>query len=72
MVNDMPHVVITTPLACILGILLWSNYLDNKREGYIKEQSNLKGKMDEQEKIIRETINPALYNTFRRIILKDE
>ena len=28
--------------------------------------------MDEQEKLIRETINPALYNTFRRIILKDE
>ena len=65
----MPHLTITMPLSFILGLYLWQARLGQKREKYLKEQHSLKPKMREQEKLLRETIDPKLYDTFRRIIL---
>lgn len=70
--KEMPHLVITTPLVIVFALYLWTQRLSGRRESLIKEQSNLKPLMVEQEKLLRETIDPKLYDTFRRIILQDE
>ena len=67
----MPHLVITLPLVIILALYLWQRRLLHHRESLLKEQASLKPKIKSQEIMLRETIDPTLYETFRKLFLKE-
>ena len=71
-VQEMPHLTVTIPLVIITLLYLWSQKLEGRRERLICERGDLKPKMREQEKLLRETIDPKLYDTFKRMVMQDE
>ena len=68
----MPHLVITLPLVITLILYLWTQKLLNHRETLLNEQNNLKPQIQAQEILLRETIDPALYETFRNLFIKEK
>ena len=64
--------VITLPLVITLILYLWTQKLLNHRETLLNEQNNLKPQIQAQEILLRETIDPSLYETFRNLFIKEK
>ena len=71
-VQEMPHFTITLPLAIMVSLYLLHHRLAKRVQRYKAEHANLKPQMREQEKLLRDTVDPQLYETFKRIILREE
>ena len=71
-VSEVPQYSITLPIAAFLGTHWFEGRYDKSIKKLEKKKTNLSDKMKDTEKLLVDRLDPEIYKTLKRIVMKEE
>ena len=71
-VSEIPQYSITLPIAAYLGLHWYESSLQKSVDKLEKKRINLKSQMKDTEKLLIDRLDPDIYKTLKRIVMKEE
>ena len=71
-VAEIPQFSISLPIATFFGIYWFEQRIQKSLNKLEKKQANIKTQMKDTEKLLVDRLDPEIYKTLKRIVMKEE